>query len=246
MNKPMIFTFRPKFLKPCLAGAALLLAASIARGDGTNQAKSLTLQECIERALENNLEIKFQRVTPTIQTWGVMGAQGVYDPVLLGGINNQSTTTWLSTSDAAGLGLPAGTERTKSWLTSADLSGKLPSGATYDFSAAGDHSYGYSVTNTFNTFSGDTGVTLTQPLLKNFGFGVNAATIRIARENRTIAIQNFVQFVMNTVSNVATAYYELVYAIENYRASVENRELARELLDQNLSRNGSARCRHWT
>ena len=38
---------------------------------------------------------------------------------------------------------------------------------------------------------------------------------------------------MNTVSNVATAYYELVYAIENYKASVENRELARELLDQN-------------
>ena len=81
--------------------------------------------------------------------------------------------------------------------------------------------------------SGNTGITLTQPLLKNFGFGVNAATIRIARESRTIAIQNFVQFVMNTVSNVATAYYELVYAIENYKAQVENRELARELLDQN-------------
>jgi outer membrane protein TolC len=194
------------------------------------------LQECIERALENNLEIKSQRITPTIQTWGVVGAQGVYDPVLSGGINNQSTTTWLSTSDAAGLGLPSGTERTKSWLANADLSGKLPSGATYDFSAAGDHSYGNSFTNTIsalNTFSGDTGVTLTQPLLRNFGFGVNAATIRIARESRTIAIQNFVQFVMNTVSNVATAYYELVYSIENYKASMENRELARELLDQN-------------
>ncbi len=233
MNKSMIFTFRSTALKPCLAGVALLLTVSIARGDGTNQAKSLTLQECIERALENNLEIKFQRVTPTIQTWGVMGAQGVYDPVLSGGINNQSTTTWLSSSDAQGLGLTNITQRTKSWLANADLSGKLPTGATYDFSALGDHSYGNSFSNAFNTFSGDTGVTLTQPLLKNFGFGVNAATIRIARENRTIAIQNFVQFVMNTVSNVATAYYELVYAIENHRASVENRELARELLDQN-------------
>jgi hypothetical protein len=30
-----------------------------------------------------------------------MGAQGVYDPVLSGGINNQSTTTWLSSPDAA-------------------------------------------------------------------------------------------------------------------------------------------------
>ena len=70
-------------------------------------------------------------------------------------------------------------------------------------------------------------------MLKNFGFGVNAATIRIARENRTIAIQNFVQFVMSTISSVANAYYELVYAIENHKSAVETRELARELLDQN-------------
>ena len=229
MNSP----FRPTFLKPHLVGAALLLVAGMARGQVTNQARSLTLQECIERALENNLEIRSQRITPTIQTWGVMGAQGVYDPVLSGGINNQSTTTWLSSSDAQGLGTTNITQRTRSWLTSADLSGKLPSGATYDFSAAGDHSYGNSSSNSFSTFSGDTGVTLTQPLLKNFGFGVNAATIRIARENRTIAIQNFVQFVMTTISSVANAYYELVYAIENHKSAVETRELARELLDQN-------------
>jgi outer membrane protein TolC len=216
-----------------VAAAALMVSSVRADDSVTNQTKSLTLRECIERALENNLEIKSQRITPSIQTWGVMGAQGVYDPVLSGGINNQSTTTWLSNSDAAGLGLPPGTDRTKSWLASADLSGKLPSGATYDFSAAGDHSYGSSFTNTFNTFSGDTGVTLTQPLLRNFGFGVNAAFIRIARENRTVAIQNFVQFVMSTISSVANAYYELVFAIENHKSAVENRELARELLDQN-------------
>ena len=38
---------------------------------------------------------------------------------------------------------------------------------------------------------------------------------------------------MSTISNVATAYYELVYAIENHKSAVETRELARELLDQN-------------
>src|ERR1700733_13224418 len=110
MNKSKCFISRSIVQKPILAGLALLLAASIARGDTTNQTRSLTLQECIGRALENNLEIRSQRITPSIQTWGVMGAQGVYDPVLSGGINNQSTTTWLSTSDATGLGLPSGTE----------------------------------------------------------------------------------------------------------------------------------------
>ena len=67
--------------------------ACAARGQVTNQAKSLTLQECVERALENNLEIRFQRITPTIQTWGVMGAQGVYDPNLSGSLYNLGTAT---------------------------------------------------------------------------------------------------------------------------------------------------------
>ncbi len=232
MNKSMSSHFRSKFLKPPLVGVALLLIACAARGQVTNQAKSLTLQECVERALENNLEIRFQRITPTIQTWGVMGAQGVYDPNLSGSVYNFGTATPSLGTDSE--------DRTKQWNGNVGLSGKLPTGATYDFSANATHDYGnifltsavVPITNIDQT-SGNTGITLTQPLLKNFGFGVNAATIRIARENRTIAIQNFVQFVMNTVSNVATAYYELVYAIENYKAQVENRELARELLDQN-------------
>jgi outer membrane protein TolC len=235
MNKSVSPTVFATTLRASLATLAVVLALSSVRADDTttNLIKSLTLRECIARALENNLEIKSQRINPSIGTWGVVNAQGVYDPVLSGTINNQSTTTWLSTSDAAGLGLPPGTERTKSWMANAGLSGKLPSGATYDFSAASDRSWGNTFTNTFNEFSGDAGVTLTQPLLRNFGFGVNAALIRIARENKTVAVQNFIQFVMTTISNVANAYYELVYAIENYKAAVENRELARELLNQN-------------
>ncbi len=237
MNNSMSIPFRSSLLRLHLVGITLLLVACVARGQVTNQAKSLTLQECIERALENNLEIRSQRITPTIQTWGVMGAQGVYDPVLSGGLNNSSTTTWLSGPDALALGLSPTTnsisERTKQWQANAGLSGKLPTGATYDFSAFGNNNYGGSPSNTFSSFSGDTGITLTQPLLKNFGLGVNAAFIRIARENRTVAIQNFVQFVMSTISSVANAYYELVYAIENHQSAVETRELARELLDQN-------------
>jgi outer membrane protein TolC len=235
MNKPMSSIRRWGRLKTFIAVAAAAFAVFSARADDgvTNQTKSLTLRECIERSLENNLEIKYQRITPTIQTWGVMGAQGVYDPNLTGSLYDFGTVTPL-------LGQSSAEDRTKEWQVNAGLNGKLPTGATYDFSAFSSHQWGnvflssasVPVTNIDQT-SGNAGVTLTQPLLKNFGFGVNAATIRIARENRTIAIQNFVQFVMNTISNVATAYYELVYAIENHKAAVENRELARELLDQN-------------
>ena len=195
--------------------------------EATNQIKSLTLQECIGRALENNLETKAQRINPTIGTWGVVGAQGVYDPTLAGSIDYQD-----STIHQLDPGQPALVER--QLQPNLSLAGKLPTGASYDLSAVDTRTSGNTVSNFLHT--GSAAVNLTQPVLKNFGLGVNAAFIRIARANRSVAIQNFVQFVMSKISDVSNAYYELVYAIENHKAALETRELARQLLDENRQR----------
>ena len=111
-----------------------------------------------------------------------MSAQGVYDPLLGGGINYQDSVTPIDTT-------PISSSTDRRVQSSGSLSGLLPSGAIYDFSTATtrDPSLVGNPTNSFNNFlyTGNTAVSLTQPLLKNFGFGVNSATIRIARENRT-------------------------------------------------------------
>ena len=197
----------------------------------TNEIKSLTLQECIGRALENNLEIRSERINPTIGTWGVVGAQGVYDPTLAGGINYSDSTVHSLTN-----GVPAREEQVLN--PNLSLAGKLPTGATYDFTADDTRTSGNFPTNSIPNFlhTGSAQGQLTQPILKNFGLSVNSALIRVARSNRSVAIQNFVQFVMSKISDVSTAYYELVYAIENHKAALETRELARELLDENRAR----------
>jgi outer membrane protein TolC len=231
MILPLIRTFRIILV----AALALGLAASAARGAVTNQTKSLTIRECVERALENNLEIRAQRINPTIATWGVVGAQGVYDPLLSGAFNYVDSTTPAEFVGVPTNGLLSTTPVKEQQLqSSGTLSGLLPSGATYGLSATDTRYSGNTRTNFL--YAGTAGISGTQPLLKNFGFGVNAAIIRIARESKTIAIQNFVQFVMTKISTVSTAYYELVYAIENHKAAVENRELARQLLDENRKR----------
>ena len=218
-----------------LASLALLLVASAARaaGDVTNQTKSLTLRECIDRALEDNLEIKSQRINPSIGTWGVIGAQGIYDPLLAAGINYQrSVNPELSNNTAVSF-----TDRRVD--SSGTLSGLLPSGAVYDFSTATTRDPGFNTnpTNLFNfLYTGNSSVSLTQPLLKNFGLGVNSANIRIARENQSVALQNFVQFVMSKISDVSTAYYELIFAIGNHNSAIEARTVAQQLLDENRKR----------
>jgi outer membrane protein len=203
-----------------------------ARAQATNQIRSLTLQECIGRALENNLEIKSERINPTIGTWGVVGAQGVYDPSLAGSVSYQDNTQPLDPSQATALG----TTGIKQQLLTPQLtlSGKLPTGAQYNLNTIDTRTSG-SLASNF-VYTGTTSISGTQPILKNFGLSVNSAAIRIARSNRSVAIQNFVQFVMNKISAVNTAYYELVFAIENHKAALETRELARQLLEENRQR----------
>jgi outer membrane protein len=218
----------------CLVLAAIAMCVvDAARGaEVTNVFKSLTLNECIVRALENNLEIKFERINPTIQTWGVVGAQGIYDPTFAGTVSYQDSTTPLDPTQATALGLLSLNQQLLN--SSVDLGGKLPTGATYDFFGSNSRSSGQ-LTSNF-VFTGSAGVSLTQPILKNFGLGINSASIRIARKNQAIAQQNFVQLVMNKMAAVCTAYYELVFSIEDHKAKMETLDEAKELLDQTRKR----------
>jgi len=212
-----------KFLR--ILTSALLLAELAVHGE-TNQLKSLPLSECVERALVNNIEIRAERINPGIQSWGIVGAQGVYDPVLTGGINYQDSTTPLD------LGAPAVKEQTLQ--PTLGLAGKLPTGAAYDFAATDTRTSGNIVTNFL--YTGQAGVSLTQPLLKNFGLGINSATIRIARKSKAIAVQNFARLVMTKITAVSSAYYELIFAIEDHKAKVEDLNQAKQLLAEDQRR----------
>ena len=205
----------------------LLLAGLTVHGE-TNQLKSLPLRECVERALANNLEIRAERINPTIQTWGIVGAQGGYDPILTGALKYQDATIPQDPS------LPALTQQTLQ--PAVGLAGKLPTGAAYDFSANDSRTSGNVITNFNFLYTGQAGVSVTQPLLKNFGLGINSATIRIARKSKAIAVQNFVQLVMTKITAVSSAYYELVFAIEDHKAKVEDLNQAKQLLAEDQRR----------
>ena len=203
-----------------------LLLTGLAVHAETNQVKSLPLRECVERALANNIEIRAERINPDIKTWGITGAQGIYDPVLSGGINYQDATT------PQDPGVPSKTQQTLD--PTLGLAGKLPTGATYDFTANDTRLSGNIVTNFL--YTGQAGVSVSQPLLKNFGLGINSANIRIARKSKAIAVQNFAQLVMTKIGAVSAAYYELVFAIENHKAKVEDLNQAKQLLDEDRRR----------
>lgn len=75
--------------------------------------------------------------------------------------------------------------------------------------------------------------TLTQHLLQGFGIGLNTRFIRIARNDREIADVAFRDQVIQTVSQIADIYWDLVNAYENVKAKERALALAQKTLSDN-------------
>jgi outer membrane protein TolC len=77
------------------------------------------------------------------------------------------------------------------------------------------------------------GLTLTQPLLQGFGFGLNRRYIRIAKNNERISDLVFRQQLISTVSNIIRLYWDLVSLDEDVRVKRDSLTLAEKLLADN-------------
>lgn len=194
--------------------------------------KSITLTECLERALQHNLDIRYERIHPQIGQWGVVYAQGDYDPVLSGGISYRESTELLDPQTAVSLGL--GSLDAENLSADIGLSGKLPTGATYGIGATEDRSSG--TLNSKFVYTGGWLLNATQPLLKNAWFAVNNAGIRIARKNYQIHQDVFRRQVMDVITAVQNAYYELIFARADHKAKLEDLDRAKALLAENRKR----------
>lgn len=204
---------------------ALTVVTVRAAAETNRVTRTVTLRECVQRALADNLEIRAEKINPSIASWGVVFQEGVFDPSLGAQLNYADS----STPQANGT-----TALSRTLEPQVGLTGKLPTGTGYDLTVDNTRTGGSSYADYL--YTGSTTLTLTQPLLKNFWLDPNLAQIRVARKKRDIAIQNFVFLVINKVSDVSRAYYELVFAIEDHKAKREDLARAQALLEENRKR----------
>ncbi len=81
-----------------------------------------------------------------------------------------------------------------------------------------------------------TGLTLTQPLLRDWGLRANSAEIRIAKGNVKIADLEWQAKTAENVSEVIKRYYEVIFTRENVAVQAEAVALAQKLLDDTTAR----------
>jgi len=125
------------------------------------------------------------------------------------------------------------------------LSGALPSGATYSLQGSARDQYGHSfavltngtlVQQPFENSGASASITASQPLLKNFWIDNNRLVIYISKNRLKYSEVQLKLQIMQTITLLEQAYYDLVYNRENLNVQQKAVELAERLVMENRKR----------
>lgn len=225
-------------LTGAMAWAAEPLAVSTTVGQQVRGARmgspemKLALRDAVVLALEHNINLEVSRLGLAGSVAALDGSQGLFDPYLnVQGATSESSSP--ATNQLVGAQVSTGRRR------NLDLSlGKLFAPGTeltvgWTNSRSSTNSSFYFLNPSYN--SGFT-LGLQQPLLRGFGTDVNRAGIAVARRSRDISRLGFEQIVIGTLQQVESAYWNLVFQIENLAVKRKSLRLAQDLLDQTQTR----------
>ncbi len=232
-------------ISSCIKALAFRAAIVLSAGPVTAPAAdvlTIDLKEAIQMALGKNFQIRAERYTPQIAKAKQLSASGKFDPVAEISVtydeNNQELRTLNSELDTPTV-VPGGETpllfaRTSGLEVDSSIAGLTPWGLTYDIGASTTKNSDNRISNDrFNSFFG---VNITQPLLRNFGTDVNLAQLRISRADRAISEWTLRERIIQVVTDTVNTYCELYFTRENLGVEERSRELAAQLLSDNLKR----------
>jgi len=193
---------------------------------------SLTLSRAYELALKNNLDLQVGRFDVARANAQILAQTGIFDPQLSAGVNGD----WARSPAATQL---AGAEITESRNTrfNLGLSALLPTGTSLSVTTNANRGETNSQFFFLNPrWNANLTFSLKQPLLQGFGTLVNRAGIIVARNNRGSSAAAFAAIVIDTLSKVENAYWDLIAARRAVSVKEESLRLAEQLLDETKQR----------
>ncbi len=194
-------------------------------GVAQDQLLTLSLDEAIRMAFDNNNEIDLARDDVRVNEALLRGAEGVYDPII-------SSTSSFRRNSFRG---------TKSWNTFSSDVGALQ----LIRKGGGSFSPGFTTSRTGNQVTGTNGefqqsffnqsslgVGFTQPLFRNRKIDNNRRQIRIRKKIIEQSDSDFRRTSIEKIFRVQQAYWDLVFALSDQKNRIDNLNLSKE----NLSR----------
>ncbi len=221
----------------------------------------ISLQDAVELALENSLDIAVQRYYPWIADAGILNANSgssgfgtpgatysgssalinpftftilTFDPIISSTLSVADVSTPINNPFSSGAGTSTAAIASHSFQSNNQYSQTFETGTNITASWNNSRDSSSASANFLNPYvQSALSVTLTQPLLNGYGLAMGTRNIRIAKNDRKIADWAFAQQAITTVTNTITAYWELVYARENVKVNQQAVDVAQKLYEDN-------------
>jgi outer membrane protein len=181
----------------------LVVAILILSGTGPCRAASdkleLTRQDAIAMAVRKNVDLKAAILNPAMAKATLAGSRGIYDPLVSATANTDEST------------FPGGDFKTKSTTASLGVTQLVPTGASIAASTQSGFSSleSHSARLFTRSWQSVAGVTISQPLLKNFGRETTELNISLAANAYQGSLEQYRFYITDTVLLVITSYNHL-------------------------------------
>ncbi len=219
-----------------------LLLISIADAQDVSAPEEVTAQmpqDFIAQALENNLGLEVSRLDVGINEDNVQSEWGQFSPVLGFEIGVDELYRQQNAREILSSNLSGEYEEEVSYGR-ATLGGRLPFGTSYEFAVNSSRTRS-SYTERSSSFydpeyGSNVNLTVTQPLLKNFGLDVNLAPVNLAKAELEVAELETQALIESVMGRVLLSCFETYFAEENVKVKKESIRLAETLRDENRKR----------
>lgn len=200
-------------------------------GIQSGQTLSLTLDEAIRKALENNNSIELTRDDVRFQETEIRRILGFYDPVFNLNPNYQHRSS-------------TGSSATNDFSLNADVTHFMrQGGGSYQaffnnsrtesaFSQAEVTSGSLISAGPAAIYSSSWGVRYTQPLFRNFKIDQTRRALKIAKRRLEQTDADFRRQTIDTIAQVQRTYWDLVFALRDQQNRIANLDLTKENMRQ--------------
>lgn len=193
--------------------------------------RSLSLNDAIRLALENNNDIEVTRQNVKIAEFDLTAARGYYQPRFTGQTYYERATTPNISFFA-----PDVTKVTNgSFVGNAGVQAYIPRfGTVFNVTANNNRLASDNPVSIISPqFSSSVTASVTQPLFKGRGFDQQRRVIEIAKRNLSLTDVQFRQKTIDTIVNVQRAYWDLAFALRNLQVQRDGVKDAKEQYDHN-------------
>lgn len=202
---------------------------------GALRTRAMSLTDCVQEALVQNLDVQIERINPQISRADLSGAYAGYDPTFNISGSHGYRLSGGGIDPTTQFQIPA-TEGESDAFNAGISGGLLPWGTTYQLFGNLTESVSTFSTNRTDTTRGEVGISLSQPLLRNFLVDGTRLRIAVAKNRLKYSEMGLRARIIDVVTSVEKAYYDLIAARENVKVQEKALQLAEQLLAENKKR----------